>query len=82
MDRACEGDETRGLVQTLGMTPVVPPKVNRKAERDCELYKLRNEVERPFRRIKICRRICTRFDKLDAMFLNFAVIVEMICDLA
>ena len=32
MDRACEGDETRRLVRDLGMTPVVPPKANRKAE--------------------------------------------------
>ena len=48
MDRAYEGDKTtRGLVETLGMTPVVPPKANRKAERsyDRELYELRNEVE-------------------------------------
>ena len=29
-----------------------------------------------------CRRIFTRFDKLDAMFLNFAVVVETIYDLA
>ena len=81
MDRACEGDETRRLVEDLGMTPVVPPKANRKAD----LYKLRNEVERLFRRLKVCRRICTRFGKLDAMFpgfLNFALVVEMICDLA
>ena len=84
MDRACEGDETRGLLETLGMTPVVPPKANRKAERDCdrELCKLRNEVERLSRRLKGCRRICTRFDKLEAMFLNFAVVVETIYDLA
>ena len=36
MDRACEGDETRRLVRDLGMTPVVPPKANRKAERNCD----------------------------------------------
>ena len=87
MDRAYEGDKTRGLVETLGMTPVVPPKADRKVKWDCdrELYKLRNEVERLFQRLKSCRRIHTRFDKLDAMcpgFLNFAVVVEMICDLA
>lgn len=38
-----------------------------------------------FRRLKGCRRIRTRFDKLDAMrlgFLNFAVFVELIYDLA
>ena len=87
MNRACESDKTRGLVETLGMTPVVPPKANRnvKWDYDRELYKLRNEVERLFRRLKGCRRIRTRFDKLDAMclgFLNFAVAIEMICDLA
>ena len=54
MDRAYEGDETRGLVETLGMTQVVPPKANRKVKWDCDkdLYKLRNEVERLFRRLK------------------------------
>ena len=46
------------------MTPVVPPNADRKAERnyDRAIYKLRNEVARLFRRLKGCRRICTRFD--------------------
>ena len=87
MDRAYEGDKTRGIVETLGMTPVVPPKANRKIEQDCDRKpcKLQNEVGRPFRRLKSCRRIRTRFDKLDAMcpsVVNFAVVVEMIYDLA
>ena len=61
--------------------------VNRKVERDCdrELYKLRNEVERLSRRLKDRRRIYMRFDKLDAMllgFLNLALVVEMMHDLA
>ena len=86
IDRACEGDQTRGIAKTLGMTPVVPPKADRnvKWNYDRELYKFRNEVERLFRRLKGCRRVCTRFDKLDATFLgflNFAVVVEMIYDL-
>ena len=53
MDRAYEGDETRELVEALGHTPVVPPKVNRLKpwEYDRELYKRRNEVERLFRRL-------------------------------
>ena len=87
MNRAYEGDETRRLVRDLGMTPVVPPKANRKAEWECdrETYKLRNEVERLFRRFKGCRRLFTRFDKLDATFLGFlnlAVVFEMMQDLA
>jgi transposase len=35
--------------------------------------KKRNEVERLFRRIKGFRRIFTRFDKLDVMFMDFVV---------
>ncbi len=73
MDRACEGDETRQLVRDLGMTPVVPPKANRKVKwnYDRETYKMRNEIERLFRRFKGYRRIFTRFDKLDATYLGF-----------
>ena len=39
----------------------------------------RNEVERLFRRLQGFRRIFSRFDKLDVVFLaflNFALIVE------
>ena len=83
MDRACEGDETRRLFEEIGMAPVVPPTANRKADR--ETCKFRNEIERLFRRFKGCRRIFTRFDKLDVTFmgfLDFAHAVELIYDLA
>ena len=75
MDRAYEGDETRKLVSELGFPPAVPPKSNRAEpwEHDKELYKKRNEVERLFRRLKGFRRIFTRFDKLDVMFIGFVV---------
>ena len=76
MDRAYEGDETRELAEKLGYTPVVPPKSNRLDpwDYDRELYKRRNEVERLFRRLKGFRRLATRYDKLDIMFLAFIVI--------
>ena len=81
MDRAYEGDETRQLALDLGFIPVVPPKSNRVEpwEYDRELYKRRNEVERLFRRLKGYRRIFSRFEKLDVMFLGFicfALIVD------
>ena len=81
MDRAYEGDETRALAVELGYIPVVPPKSNRKNpwNYDKQLYKQRNQVERLFRRIKRFRRIFTRYDKLDVMFLAFvyfALIVD------
>jgi transposase len=81
MDRAYEGDETRQLVLSLGMIPVVPPKSNRIEpwEYDRALYKKRNEIERLFRRLKGFRRIFSRFEKLDVLFLGFltfALIIE------
>jgi transposase len=81
MDRAYEDQQTRQRVLDLGMLPVVPPKSNRLVpwEYDRVLYKKRNEVERLFRRLKGFRRIFSRFEKLDVMFLafvSFALIVE------
>ncbi len=73
MDRAYEGDNTRQLALDLGYHPVVPPKSNRHEpwEYDQQMYKRRNEIERLFRRLKGYRRIFSRFDKLDALFLGF-----------
>jgi transposase len=81
MDRAYEGNETRQLVLELNMIPVVPPLSTRRDpwEYDRDLYKKRNEVERLFRRLKGFRRIFSRFEKLDIVFLAFiyfAFIVE------
>ena len=83
MDKAYEDDKTREIARVLGYTVVVPPKSNRVEpwEYDREEYKNRNFVERFFRRYKAYRRICTRYDKLDVMFLNyfmFALIVEIL----
>lgn len=81
MDKAYEGDETRQLVLDLGMIPVVPPKSNRLNpwSYNEELYKKRNQIERLFRRLKGFRRIFSRFEKLDIVFIAFihcALIVE------
>ncbi len=76
-----EGDETRQLVFDLGMEPVVTPKSNRLSpwEYDKVMYKKRNEVERLFRHLKGFRRIFSRFDKLDVVFIyyiHFALITD------
>jgi transposase len=81
MDRAYEGDETRQLALDLNFIPVVPPKSNRVNawEYDRAMYKRRNQIERLFRRLKGFRRIFSRFEKLDVMFIgfiNFTLIVE------
>ncbi|HEX7499840.1 MAG TPA: IS5 family transposase [Polyangia bacterium] len=73
MDRAYEGNQTRQLALDLGFIPVVPPLCTRVSlwEYDREMYKRRNEVERLFRRLTGFRRIFSRFDKLDRMFVGF-----------
>ena len=79
MDRAYEGNETRQLA--LGFVPVVPP-LGARVEPWAyvpEMYKRRNEIERLFRRLKGFRRIFSRFEKLDALFLgsiSFALIID------
>lgn len=84
MDRAYEGDETRALAAFNGLKPIVPPKKNRKDpwEYDKGKYKRRNVVERLFRRLKEFRKVCTRYDKTDVMFLafiQFAFIAIWLC---
>ena len=73
MDRAYEGNETRQLALDLGYMPVVPPLSTRIEpwEYDRQMYKRRNEVERLFRRLKGFRRIFSRFEKLDVIFIGF-----------
>jgi transposase len=81
MDRAYEGNETRQLALDFGYVPVVPPLSTRLEpwEYDRAMYKRRNEIERLFRRLKGFRRIFSRFEKLDVMFIafiNLALIFE------
>ena len=43
------------------------------------MYRRRNEIERLFRRLKGFRRIFSRFEKLDVIFLGF-ILFALICD--
>ncbi|RCW67832.1 DDE family transposase [Pseudorhodoferax soli] len=80
MYMAYEGNETRQLALDLGFIPVVPPSERRVDpwEYDREMCKHRNEVERLFRRLKGFRRIFSRFEKLDMMFLAFLCFVLVV----
>ena len=80
MDRAYEADETRQLALALGYEPLVPPLRTRVEpwEYDREMYKRRNEIERLFRRLKGFRRIFSRFEKLDVVFLGFIIFALII----
>lgn len=54
-----------------GKTAVIPPKANRKVQReyDKELYKARHLIENFFAKLKLYRAIATRYDKTARNFL-------------
>ena len=72
MDRAYEDDKTIALAKAHGFHQVVPPKKNRKLPwlYDKQLYKQRNLIERFFLRLKRFRKVFTRYDKLDSIFIS------------
>ena len=83
MNSAYEDECTRQAALDSGFIPVVPPKRNRKEpwDYDKELYKRRNEIERYFRRLKRFRKVFTRYDKLDIVFLaviSLAMVLDAI----
>jgi transposase len=72
-DRGYDADWIRAFIAQQGAWANIPPKVNRK-DPICfspHLYRARNLVERFFNKIKQCRRIATRYDKLAANYLAF-----------
>ena len=71
-DRAYDSNRIRDLIESQRAVPNIPPKANRRWK-NCfsrTLYKSRNAIERMFCRLKDCRRIATRYDRLAATFLG------------
>jgi transposase len=70
-DKAYDADPLIDTLTRRGITPVIPPKANRKTPRACDfaLYRERNLVERFFNKLKHFRAIATRYDKLAKIFL-------------
>src|SRR5689334_5644750 len=72
-DRGYDADWIRALAADRGVWANIPPRCNR-SEPICfspYLYRARNLVERFFNKIKQCRRVATRYDKLAANYLAF-----------
>ena len=72
-DRGYDADWIRELARQQGAWANIPPKRNRKDPLCFSpyLYRARNLIERFFNKIKQCRRIATRYDKLAANYLAF-----------
>ncbi len=64
-DKGYDSENVLGKVKELGALAVIPPRSNRKVQRehDRELYKERNLIERAFNKLKRFRRIATRYDR-------------------
>jgi transposase len=81
-DRGYDADWIRAFVTARGAWANIPPKRNRK-DPICfspYLYRDRNLVERFFNKIKQCRRVATRYDKLAANYLAFVLaFVKLAC---
>ena len=75
-DRGYDADWIRALANQQGAWANIPPKRNR-TDPICfspYLYRARNLVERFFNKIKQCRRIATRYDKLAETYLAMVTI--------
>jgi transposase len=70
-DKGYDSDEVVDLAQGAGMQAVIPPKKNRKEQREYDkyLYRLRHLVENAFLKLKGWRGIATRYAKNTASFL-------------
>jgi transposase len=78
-DKGYDADYIIQAAESIGAIPVIPPKSNRKIQReyDKELYKERNLVERLFNKLKHFRRVATRYDKTASAFLAFIHIASI-----
>jgi transposase len=72
-DKGFDSNEVRSALLMTGITPVIPPKANRKNPPDCDFnaYKDRNRIERMFNRLKQFRRIATRYEKNASSYEGF-----------
>lgn len=76
-DKGYDSDALVASLEKRGITPVIPPKENRKVQRETDfaLYRERNLVERFFGNLKQYRALATRYDKLANTFLAAVALV-------
>lgn len=80
-DKGYDSDAFIEHLEVRRIKPVIPPRSNRKAKRECDfaLYCERNLVERFFNIIKHFRGIATRYEKTAQ---NFLAGLHLVCALA
>ena len=71
-DKAYDTNEIIEYAREMGMEVVIPPKKNRKDQREYDkyIYKLRHLVENAFLKLKGWRSIATRYAKTTSAFIG------------
>ena len=78
-DKGYDSDPLRQKIRRHGAKPVIPTrKGSRRRRYDRTRYKLRNEVERFFNRVKHYRRVATRYDKTDPNYFGFVCLASLV----
>jgi putative transposase len=79
-DAAYDSNGLRAFLAGRGTLPVIPNNPTRKQFHpfDRVAYRARNAIERTFGRLKDCRRIHTRYDKLARNFASAVAIAAVI----
>ena len=82
-DRGYDSDDFIAHVRACGMRAVIPSRRHRRAQRrlDRRAYAQRNVVERWFGRIKVFRRIATRYEKTTRSYLGLVAIAATLITL-
>jgi transposase len=79
-DRGYDTNEIVDFATSKGMNAVIPPKKNRVAARDYDvyLYKLRHLVENAFLKLKRLRGVAARYAKSTSAFRGAVVIASIL----
>jgi len=79
-DRSYAANKFLALIHAHHAIPVIPPRANRRVQRDYarELYRERHVIECFINKIKQYRRIFSRFDKRDTRYLAFLCFVAVL----
>jgi transposase len=83
-DKGYDANSVVALIESKGSQAVIPPRRHRKVKRsyDRDIYKHRYLVEHMFQKIKRCRRVATRFEKLAVTYLGMVLLACILVWLA
>ena len=82
-DKGYDSDALVEQIESAGAVAVIPSRKNRTVARDhdANLYADRNKIERFFGRLKQCRRVATRYEKLGQNYLSMVFLASALISL-